>query len=375
MEKERRRDCEGMCAVVTGGTGFVGWRLCQMLCERGAESVVVFDRADLPEAVTKHPQIKYVRGDIRDPELVSEVIRGANVVFHVAAVVGTFHPKELFEQVNYHGTMNVLDACKKHGISRLVLSGTPSTRFTGGGISGAKISDLKMPENFVAEYARTKALAEKAVIGACSESFFTVCVMPHQVYGPWDCLFMPQLMYAAKQGKLRVFGSGENNISICYNDNYCHALILAANKLERGSPVVGKSYIITDGGKVNLWDMLDECSVYLGYGSIKAKQRIPYWIMMLFASLAQFVSKVGGFTSRFNTFTVKMLMIDRWFNIEEAVSDLGYKPLKTTEEAWPETLEWFKNNEDFLVSRAKAGLEKASTHSSANLAAADTASC
>jgi len=362
------KDCVGMRAVVTGSSGFVGWRLVELLCERGAESVVAFDRAPVSERAANYPQVRPVRGDIRDPDLVSEVIKGANIVFHVAAVVGTFHPKELFEQVNYLGTMNVLAACKKHNVGRLVFSGTPSTRFTGGGISGKRIGEIDFAKTFVAEYARTKALAEKAVVAACSDSLLTVCVMPHQVYGPWDGLFMPQLMYVAKVGKLRVFGDGQNEISICYNDNYCHAMILAANKLERGSPVLGKSYIITDGGKHKLWDLLNEASLYLGYGSVREKQRIPYWVMMFFASVAQFVGKVRGVTSRFNPFTVKMLMIDRWFDIQEAVDDLGYKPLKTTAQAWPETLDWFKNNEEFLVTKAREAIKSASAEPTAKAA-------
>jgi len=323
---------DGLKCVVTGGSGFVGWRLVEMLVERGAREVVSFDISPQPEQTVPNPKVKFVQGDIRMKDVVDSVIQGADVVFHIAAVVGTFHPKKLYEEVNFDGTMNILEACKKFKVKRMVLSGTPSTRFHGVGISGKGIEELEMPKNFVAEYARTKAKAEIAVMNAITDDFLATCVMPHQVYGPYDTLFMPQLMYVSKKGGLRVFGDGQNEISICYNDNYCHALMLAAEKLFVGSPVVGSSYIITDGGKYKIWDLLEEASLYMGYGSIKARQRIPYFVMMLIASISEFVSRLFGKVSRIQRFTVLMLMIDRWFDIFTAEGDLGYKPMKPTAE-------------------------------------------
>lgn len=68
------------------------------------------------------------------------------------------------------------------------------------------------------------------------------------------------------------------------------------------------------------------------YGSIKEKQRIPYFVMMMVATIAEFVSKLFGKVSRIQRFTVLMLMIDRWFDISAAERDLGYKPIKPTTE-------------------------------------------
>ncbi|KAJ8905323.1 hypothetical protein NDN08_001830 [Rhodosorus marinus] len=349
---------DGLKCVVTGGSGFVGWRLVEMLVERGAREVISFDISPQPEQAVPNPKVKFVQGDIRKKDVVDSVIQGADVVFHIAAVVGTFHPKKLYEEVNYDGTMNILEACKKFKVKRMVLSGTPSTRFHHGvGISGKGIEEMEMPKKFVAEYARTKAKAEIAVMNAITDDFLATCVMPHQVYGPYDTLFMPQLMYVSKKGILRVYGDGQNEISICYNDNYCHALMLAAEKLYAGSPVVGSSYIVTDGGKYKIWDLLDEASLYMGYGSIKEKQRIPYFVMMMIATISEFVSKLLGKVSRIQRFTVLMLMIDRWFDISAAERDLGYKPIKPTTEAWPETLQWFKEHEDFLIRKAQAAVE------------------
>jgi hypothetical protein len=63
-------------------------------------------------------------------------------VWHNAAAVGPFHPQELYMQVNYQGTLNVIAACEKHGVTKIVMSSSPSTRFTGEDIDGLTEDDL-----------------------------------------------------------------------------------------------------------------------------------------------------------------------------------------------------------------------------------------
>ncbi|CAK0846686.1 unnamed protein product [Prorocentrum cordatum] len=65
---------------------------------------------------------------------------------------------------------------------------------------------------YVQEYAKTKAEAELLVREACSEGLLTIAVAPHQVYGPRDNLFLPNILEVSGLGKLRVFGPGRNRI-------------------------------------------------------------------------------------------------------------------------------------------------------------------
>ncbi len=81
--------------VVTGGTGFVGTRLVEMLVQRGAQKVVVLDIVPKPATAWDHPAIHYVVGDITKKEDVLAAVKGADCVWHNAAAVGPFHPREL----------------------------------------------------------------------------------------------------------------------------------------------------------------------------------------------------------------------------------------------------------------------------------------
>ena len=260
--------------VVTGGTGFVGLRLVEMLVERGAEKVISFDIVPPPEGAWLHPKIEWRRGDICDPAAVRELVKGADCVWHNAAAVGPFHPKPLYRKVNYLGTLNVIEACKAAGVRKIVMSSSPSTRFVGTDVDGLTEDQMpKLPlKRYLQAYAESKAQGEIAMLGANCADLMTIAVAPHQVYGPRDNLFLPNLLEAAGNGKLRVFGAGKNRICFTHVDNYSHGLIIAERALMPGSKVGGKFYIVTDGKThpsgnqfLIFWEILDEAVRGMGY--------------------------------------------------------------------------------------------------------------
>eukprot|EP00122_Pirum_gemmata_P017287 Pgem_evm1s16181 len=205
---------EGLNCVVTGGSGFVGQRLVEMLIERGANKVVSFDlfaprhfnRSVSGEKenvnITNHPKVDIVIGDLTNRDQVFKAVEGADCVWHIAALVGPFHEKEMYKKVNYDGTVNIIDACKHHGVGKIVMSSSPSTRFNGKDIEGLREDQLEICKEgeFQQIYAETKAQGELAIRAACCDELLTVCIAPHQVYGPGDSLFMPNILMASKLG-------------------------------------------------------------------------------------------------------------------------------------------------------------------------------
>ena len=87
---------------VTGGTGFVGQRLVEMLVERGATRVVSYDIVPRPADAWDHSSIEWVVGDIADLAALTAAMRGAECVWHLAAAVGPFHPTSLYDKVGIH---------------------------------------------------------------------------------------------------------------------------------------------------------------------------------------------------------------------------------------------------------------------------------
>mmetsp|Transcript_44123 Transcript_44123/g.106341 ORF Transcript_44123/g.106341 Transcript_44123/m.106341 type:complete len:412 (+) Transcript_44123:131-1366(+) len=332
--------------VVTGGTGFVGLRLVEMLIERGAEKVICLDIVPPPENAWKHPKIEWRIGSITDLETVREVCKGADCVWHNAAAVGPFHPKPLYYKVNYEGTLNIMKACEEFGVKKIVMSSSPSTRFTGEDVDG--LTEEQMPdlplEKYLQTYAETKAMGEIELLKMDQSKCMTIAVAPHQVYGPRDNLFLPNLLEAAGNGKLRVFGKGLNRICFTHVDNYCHGLIISERALQPGSKVCGKFYIVTDGtthpkGEQYLifWEILDEAIVAMGFTSIWKKAHLPTWLLFGVAYICDFLGYLLGKTFKLSYFNVLVLTMHRWFDISAAEKDLDFKPIIDFREGWDET--------------------------------------
>jgi nucleoside-diphosphate-sugar epimerase len=347
-----------------------------MLIERGARKVVSFDIAPKPKDALTNSKIKYMQGDLTDIEDVRKAFDGCEAVFHIAALVGPFHPKPAYYKVNFEGTQNVLDVCKEMNIKRIVMSSSPSTRFpypdpTVDNLREDEIAEINGGDGFapvfLQPYAETKAMGEKLIREACGtkdSDMLTIAVAPHQVYGPRDMLFLHNFLLTAGNGSLRVVGNGQNQVSICHVDNYCHGLILGYEALYEGSPALGKYYVVTDGGSVSFWGILDDAITYMGFNSIFAKMKAPALLVMLISYLVVFFGDIYALLTgtpkhivnyklKLNPFNVKMITINRVFNIENAEKDLRYTPVIKFEDGWKQTKEWFKEHwlPDYLESQ------------------------
>ena len=105
--------------------------------------MISFDIVPPPENAWRHSKIEWRVGDICDAAAVSELVQGADCVWHNAAAVGPFHPKALYNKVNHLGTLNVIEACKAAGVKKIVMSSSPSTRFLGSDVDG--LTEEQMP--------------------------------------------------------------------------------------------------------------------------------------------------------------------------------------------------------------------------------------
>ena len=112
-----------MKVLVTGGGGFLVQTLCRGLVERGHD-VASFNRGHYPalDAIG----VRQLRGDLADRDAVLAAAQGFDAVFHNAAKAGAWGSYDSYHSANVVGTRNVLEACRTHGIGRLVYTSTPS---------------------------------------------------------------------------------------------------------------------------------------------------------------------------------------------------------------------------------------------------------
>lgn len=194
---------EGKHFLVTGGSGFIGSALVRALVNGGARVRSLDDdsRGSGRRLADLGSRVELVTGDIRDPAAVSAAMRGVDCVCHLAYVNGTefFYSKpELVLEVAVKGMMNVLDACREHGVKDLVLASSSEVYQTPPRVPTDESVPLAVPDplNPRYSYGGGKIICELLTVNYGRKYFDRAVIFrPHNVYGPdmgWEHV-IPQL--------------------------------------------------------------------------------------------------------------------------------------------------------------------------------------
>ena len=325
-----------MKALVTGGGGFLGKAIVKRLRERGDE-VCSFSRNPHPELTEMG--VEHCRGELADAGAVKRAAEGCDIIFHVAAKAGVWGPYEEFYRANVLGTKHVIDACRLHGIKRLVYTSSPSVVFDGSDMEGVDES-VPYPEHFEAFYPQTKAEAEQLVLQANDQTLATVALRPHLIWGPEDNHLVPRILARGAKGALRKLGSRECLVDTVYIDNAALAHLQAADHLAVGSVVAGKAYFLSQGEPLPIWDVVNRI---LDAGGLPPVTRTLS--PSLAYTIGTILEKVYGLLKlkgepRMTRFVAKELSTSHWFDLSAAKNDFGYQPEVTFDEGIERLREW-----------------------------------
>jgi nucleoside-diphosphate-sugar epimerase len=233
-------------AVVTGAAGFVGQALVRRLLSEGEAVRAVVLRGDplgkeLVDLAAGAPALEVIWGDVCDYASMASAFEGASRVFHAAAMVHSWVPRQRYREVNVSGSHNVARAAVAAGVERLV---AVSTSDVFGLPRGAAVLDESSPLRPWGEpYADTKIEAERLLWKEHGEGGLPLSVIyPGWVYGPGDRAFFPGLAKAIAGGTM-FFCSHGARLPFVYIDNLVDGCLLAS----RHSDALGQGYLIYDG--------------------------------------------------------------------------------------------------------------------------------
>jgi nucleoside-diphosphate-sugar epimerase len=239
--------------LVTGATGFIGSALVRALVERGERVRAMDDdsRGSKGRLADVADRVEWAPGDVRKLDSVLEAAKGVDVVLHLAAVNGTefFYTRpELVLDVAVRGMLNVVDACRAHGIRELVVASSSEVYQTPPMVPTSEEVPLCVPDplNPRYSYGGGKIATELMALNYGRSGFDRVMVFrPHNVFGPqmgWEHV-VPQMALrlkaltegpAASSGTVDfpIQGSGEETRSFLFIEDMIRGLLTVIDRGE-----------------------------------------------------------------------------------------------------------------------------------------------
>jgi predicted dehydrogenase/nucleoside-diphosphate-sugar epimerase len=299
--------------LVTGASGGLGSALVERLLADGQKVRVMVRR--LPE----QPRLglEYAIGDLGDPEAVDRAVRGAETVFHVgAAMKGGWldHQGGTIE-----GTRNVLAACRKHGVRKLVHTSSLSVIDWAGADAFAPVNEETALEGRAEErgsYTRAKLEAEKLVSEEAARGLPAVIVRPGQIFGGRIPLMTAAVARRAA-GRFVMLGDGEMPLPLVYIEDVVDALLLAAkSNLSHGEVIQ-----VVDPEPWTQNQVLAEV-----HGTSVKVVRIPRVAVFAMGGASEVMLGLLGKKSPLSRYRLKSALALRRFDGHRAEELLGWKP-------------------------------------------------
>jgi len=322
---------ERKLALVTGASGAVGPVLVRGLVARGYRVRAMAGRG--MERSLFPAGVEVTGGDICDDAVVRDAVRGADVVFHLAARLHTFNPSEQlrpqYERTNVDGTRLVMDEARRAGAGRVVFFSTIGVY----GPTGREPVDERMPPSPDTIYSETKLAAERVVLEAerdNGDGKLGLVLRLAAVYGPRMKGNYARLVAALRRRRFIRVGAGENFRTLVYDVDVARAAMLAAEV----PAAAGGVYNVSDGTLHSFGEIVDAICEALGQGP--PRLGIPLGAARGCAAMADRLAALGGRSASFSALIDK-LVENVAVDSSKVRTELGFEPRYDLRRGWQET--------------------------------------
>lgn len=319
--------------LVTGSEGFIGSHLVEQLVEEGyhVRAFILYNSFNshgwldsLPADKLKH--IEVFAGDVRDPNGVRTAVKGMEVVYHLAALIGipySYHSPDSYVDTNVKGTLNILQAARDHAVERVLVTSTSEVYGTARYVP----MDEQHPRQGQSPYSATKIAAD-----AMAESFHrsfnlpVTIVRPFNTYGPRQSAraviptIITQLLAGNKELQL---GALHPTRDLVYVKDTAGAFV----KIAAAPNTIGQEINIASGTEISMGDIAQ-----MLIGIINPEAKILSHADRLRPAASE-VERLLGSAARMKSLT-------------------GWEPSVDLKEGLTHTIEWFRNPANLRLYRA-----------------------
>jgi nucleoside-diphosphate-sugar epimerase len=301
--------------LVTGAGGFIGSHLVDGQLAKGRQ-VTAFDiNLDRLAHQADNEACKLVIGDIRDTELVDDLLSGQQVVFHLASAhLEVNKPPEYFEDVNVAAVGRLVELCERHQVRRLVHCSSV-------GVFGSLESlpaDESSPCRPTIAYEKTKLAGEKALHDAVKDLDFVI-LRPAWVYGP-RCMRTLKLLQAIKRNKFLKVGFKKT----FRHPVYISDMLVGFEKAATVPEAKGETIIIGADEALPLDSLIEE--VARAVGADLRPITVPLTVMWPACFLVENIWGAMGKEPPFSTRSLKFFTESSAFDISRAKKILDFQP-------------------------------------------------
>ncbi len=333
--------------LVSGASGLVGATLIRTLLEQGrnVRALVHEDRRALAGL-----EVETIQADVRDPEALGRSMAGVEVVYHLAGSISlSMDSAAEMNAVNELGTRNVVNACLRCGVRRLVhFSSVEALR--------QEPLDQPLDENrplidkdhsdgvaHLSPYNLSKAQGERAVLEGIASGLNAVIIRPTAMLGPYDFKpsYLGQALIQLAYGKIPALVSGG------FDWVDVRDVVAGAVNAELTAPA-GASYLLSGH-----WHTIREVAELVAGFTQQAAPlfTVPMWLADAFAPFMLKLARVNGTQPIYTRVTLNALRSNRQVSSSRAVRELGYttRPMNETVR---DTLSWFKEQGTLVEKQA-----------------------
>ena len=318
-------------AFVTGGTGFIGLNLVELLVGEGWR-VAALHRSTSDLTYLDRFPIDFVEGSITDRDsLIRGIPEGTDVVFHVAGDT-SFWSKGNAQQdaINIDGTRHMVEVAASKGVSTFIHTSSISAW---GRVEGCVTEEtqLRGRESWI-NYERSKHLGELEAFRGMDLGMKVVTLNPANVVGPFDTNTWGRLFFLLRDGALPAVAPGVVSVAHVHDVVQAHL-----NAVTEGAN--GARYILA-GEHSSMGDFVGEFCQLLG---VKPPSVAPPWILRAFAHLSVWIATITGkepdVTPEIAAVTSQTKLS---FSSERAIRELGYR-VRSMDGAIKDNFDWLVN--------------------------------